>query len=72
MSGVKSRLSASGDRVIREVGCWRIEQIRPASPGPAGRASVPQRSRSLSLWLNLLRDRPGSPAYRIRPASEVK
>jgi hypothetical protein len=66
MSSVDSWLAGSGDRTgNRDFDCWRVEQIGLPPMGFVTHRSTSQRSRTLSLWLNRLRDRPGSPAYRI-------
>jgi hypothetical protein len=72
MSSVESWLAGSGDRTgKRDFGCWRVEQIGIPATGSVTLSTTPQRSHILSLWLDRLRDRPGSLAYRIGRAGET-
>jgi hypothetical protein len=75
MSGLEHRLAAIGYRVERRsADCWRVERVGPPSDSLADRRAVSARRRSLSLWLDRLRDRDRQQAirYRICLASEIK
>jgi len=71
MGSLENRLAAIGYRVKRRAAdCWRVEHVGPSAGIPTGRSSAPVRSRALTFWLDRLRDRRQSTAYRICLASE--
>jgi hypothetical protein len=72
MSSARNWAAISGYRTARQdLDYWHVEQIGPTFEETLTERA-PRRSRTLSLWLDRLRDRPGLPAYRVCVASETK
>jgi hypothetical protein len=70
MNRIENRLKAVGYRFDEGAADrWRVERIRPPYGNPNCDAPLAASSRSLALWLSLLRDPSRRPIYRVHRAS---
>ena len=70
VSILDDRLAAIGfGASVRPALGWRVERLDAGRDDASARCEGLLNSRDWSAWLDLLRDRPGPPVYRIRRAS---
>jgi hypothetical protein len=71
VSLLEERLAALGFGAAaqQDPGGWCVERIGPAADDHMDHGTTPLRRPDWSVWLDLLRDRPGPSFYHIRRAS---